>query len=211
MEKSGMRCPIEMCVQGTQVYKSSSMKRLTQHFASVHRLTHPNPLFVYCCPVGECQFQSTAGNFRVYYHLKAEHPDYCSQFTGLKYTVDKAGAPAVSTDGTAGVAGTEGHVSIFTYGMLAVSPRFSGFILITIFFLYFLCISCFWEFMVSPNMFFWWNFFGRLHKMSLRITQGLILRTLRKSPNLAVARSHKVTPQHRLPHERRSSWWAHVM
>ena len=145
-----MRCPIEMCVQGTQVYKSSSMKRLTQHFASVHRLTHPNPLFVYCCPVGECQFQSTAGNFRVYYHLKAEHPDYCSQFTRLKYTVDKAGAPAVSTDGTAGVTGTEGNVSVFTSSMLVVSPRFSGFIFLIIYFLctfhvhfmYVLCTFC---------------------------------------------------------------------
>lgn len=87
-----MKCPLAVCSAGTQVYKSSSMKRLYDHFSKVHSFTHPNPLFVFCCPVDECQFSSAVGNFRVYYHLKAEHPDYCSQITGQHYTMEKASA-----------------------------------------------------------------------------------------------------------------------
>ncbi|XP_055331436.1 uncharacterized protein LOC129583600 isoform X2 [Paramacrobiotus metropolitanus] len=75
MEKLGLRCPLPVCQAGTVLFKYSSMKKLVEHFEKLHSFTHPNPYFIYCCPVEGCNYSSEVGNFRVYKHMKADHSE----------------------------------------------------------------------------------------------------------------------------------------
>ena len=45
----------------------------------MHSYTHPNPEFIFVCPVSGCKYESDVGNFRVYKHIKAVHPDFAAE------------------------------------------------------------------------------------------------------------------------------------
>ncbi|OWA50000.1 hypothetical protein BV898_14530 [Hypsibius exemplaris] len=66
-------CPLDECAG--RKFAAADMYYLRRHFQQVHRLTHPNPLFVIQCPVEECgaEFESSLREMRK--HLNKDHPD----------------------------------------------------------------------------------------------------------------------------------------
>ena len=79
-------CPLEECAG--RKFAAADMYYLRRHFQQVHRLTHPNPMFVIQCPVEECgaEFDQSLREMRK--HLQKEHPEAYPPRVRSKDSVD---------------------------------------------------------------------------------------------------------------------------
>ena len=80
-------CPLKECAH--RKFAASDMYHLRRHFTQIHRLTHPNPFFVFQCPVEECgaEFEDSMREMRK--HLIKDHADQFPTTPG-KNSADKS-------------------------------------------------------------------------------------------------------------------------
>lgn len=73
------------------------MYYLRRHFQQVHRITHPNPMFVIQCPVDDCgaEFEGSLRDMRK--HLLKEHEDLYPKLPSVANT-PRRGPTQVSED-----------------------------------------------------------------------------------------------------------------
>ncbi|XP_055346956.1 uncharacterized protein LOC129594331 [Paramacrobiotus metropolitanus] len=69
-------CPLPECAN--RKFAAADIYYLRRHFQQVHRLTHPNPIFVIQCPVEDCAEEFDGSYREMRKHMAKEHPDIYS-------------------------------------------------------------------------------------------------------------------------------------